>query len=329
MKSALKKENKRDLIPKRFNIIVTSGISARPKRINIRTSVILFYFLLVVGLLGFMLGVVTSYFTDLKYFSGYGYLYQKNLRLVKDVGILERHYAAVKDRLVRMEDFKHKMERLIKLNDEARGLAIGPLVVQAGATDLTKSTIYGPYRKDHNDPVGGSVNEAKIELLKNTTDLLAERLKKITDGLDSMEKGLSYMVSKLANSPAIYPVHGWITSGFGVRIDPFTGLNTFHEGLDISIDEGTPVKATANGVVIFVGENSGFGNTVKIFHGNGIVTLYGHLRDYTVRTGDRVKRGDIIGHVGNTGRSTGPHLHYEVRVDGIPVNPQNYILESF
>jgi murein DD-endopeptidase MepM/ murein hydrolase activator NlpD len=132
--------------------------------------------------------------------------------------------------------------------------------------------------------------------------------------------------SLLASTPAIRPATGWLSSGFGHRISPFTGLKEFHRGLDIAARTGTPIIATADGVVTFAGRKGGLGKMLVIDHGRGMVTRYCHLQKSLVRSGTRVKRGDKIALVGNTGRSTAPHLHYEVHLNGIPVNPTKYIL---
>ncbi|WP_234970934.1 M23 family metallopeptidase [Desulfonauticus submarinus] len=130
----------------------------------------------------------------------------------------------------------------------------------------------------------------------------------------------------LASTPSIWPTQGWISSGFGYRISPFTGQREFHKGLDISGPVGTPIIAPADGVVVFYGVNGGYGLSLLIDHGNGITTRYAHLQKAVVKKGERVKRGEIIAYMGNSGRSTGPHLHYEVRINGVPVNPLHYIL---
>lgn len=130
----------------------------------------------------------------------------------------------------------------------------------------------------------------------------------------------------LASTPSIRPVEGWITSKFGYRTSPFTGKKEFHSGLDISNKSGTKIIATANGRISYAAGKMYFGNMVVIDHGHGRVTRFGHLKKLLVKQGQQVKRGDVIGLLGNTGRSTGPHVHYEVRINGTPVNPLKYIL---
>ena len=131
----------------------------------------------------------------------------------------------------------------------------------------------------------------------------------------------------LASMPSIWPVVGFISSRFGGRSSPFGGGGQFHKGLDISNRMGTPVLAPAQGAVILAARDGAYGNSVEINHGGGIVTKYGHMQRWAVQPGQWVKRGEIIGYIGMSGRTTGPHLHYEVRLNGVPVNPMRYILE--
>lgn len=131
----------------------------------------------------------------------------------------------------------------------------------------------------------------------------------------------------LAATPSIWPTQGWITSPFGGRRSPFTGKAGFHRGLDISAPSGSPVYAPARGTVTFSGLDGAYGNSIVLQHGNGLSTRYAHMQRLNVKEGQLVNRGDVIGHVGTTGRSTGPHLHYEVMVNGVSVNPMRYILE--
>lgn len=130
----------------------------------------------------------------------------------------------------------------------------------------------------------------------------------------------------LASTPAIRPTGGWMTSRFGYRTSPFTGRKEFHKGMDIANRKGTAILATADGVVSFAGKKGAMGNIVVVDHGHGLVTRYAHLSKFLKKRGESVKRGDIIAQMGNSGRSTGPHLHYEVQLNGVPVNPAKYIL---
>jgi murein DD-endopeptidase MepM/ murein hydrolase activator NlpD len=140
--------------------------------------------------------------------------------------------------------------------------------------------------------------------------------------------GLRLMPATFADSsytPSIWPVMGHITAGFGERLDPFSGEGAFHTGVDVSAEYGAPVHVTADGVVTVADTHAGYGRMVVVDHGFGITTLYAHLSAYAVTTGTRVRRGEVIGYTGISGRSTGPHVHYEVRVNNAPVNPWRYM----
>jgi murein DD-endopeptidase MepM/ murein hydrolase activator NlpD len=133
----------------------------------------------------------------------------------------------------------------------------------------------------------------------------------------------------LASTPSIWPVRGYLSSRFGNRLDPFTSQPDFHSGIDISTPMGTKIVAPADGVVVTCAEKGAYGNSIIIDHGNGMVTRYGHLASYAVRPGRRVKRGEVIGYVGSTGRSQAPHLHYEVWVREQAQNPIHFILDEY
>jgi len=130
---------------------------------------------------------------------------------------------------------------------------------------------------------------------------------------------------KANSAPNLWPVEGQVTGSFGERIDPFNGEGAFHSGVDIGTNYGHPIVAPADGVVTFTDSLGGYGKAIMINHGNGISTRYGHLAGFAVAAGQAVHRGDVIGYVGDSGRSTGPHLHYEVRINDTPVNPYKYL----
>ena len=132
-------------------------------------------------------------------------------------------------------------------------------------------------------------------------------------------------LADLASAPSLWPIQGPITSSFGEREDPFNGEGAFHKGIDISAPKGTPIRASADGVVETAAMENGYGREVLIDHGHGMKTLYGHMSGFTVTQGQTVVRGQIIGYVGSSGRSTGCHLHYEVQIHGTPVNPHKYL----
>jgi murein DD-endopeptidase MepM/ murein hydrolase activator NlpD len=151
----------------------------------------------------------------------------------------------------------------------------------------------------------------------------------------SIESNLSSLLNffetdslRLASTPSIMPAAGWISSVFGHRNDPFTGSWVMHWGLDISTNLGNPIMATADGIVIKVETDKYLGKNVTISHGNGYTSIYGHMSNFAVKAGQKVKRRDIIGYIGQTGKAAGPHVHYEVWKDGKRVDPRNFLLEE-
>ncbi len=158
-------------------------------------------------------------------------------------------------------------------------------------------------------------------------DEIAARTERLDGTLDEVEAELQERLRWISSTPAITPAKGILTSGFGNRRDPFHNGRSFHGGLDIAAAPGAPVHATADGVVTLAGRNGGLGKAVFLSHGYGLATRYGHMASLAVKAGQKVERGDVIGYVGNTGRSTGYHLHYEVHLDGEAVNPAAYLLD--
>ncbi len=145
--------------------------------------------------------------------------------------------------------------------------------------------------------------------------------------LDELSQAAEQRSSRWASTPSIWPVKGWITSGFGPRISPFTEKPAWHDGLDIGAAPNTPVHAPAQGRITSIGYDPKLGNIVRLDHGFGVETLYGHLAKALVKEGQRVERGDVIALVGSSGLSTGPHLHYMVKLNGQALDPTKYILE--
>lgn len=187
--------------------------------------------------------------------------------------------------------------------------------------------------------VGGSLPEdldPQLEIEASHQSLIREMHEQVQqldqvahhqhDRFETLYQHLESQRNLLAATPAIRPVDGWVASRFGYRNSPFTDRREFHKGLDIAAKKGSPIWATADGVVTFAGKKGLLGLTIIINHGHGVVTRYGHARKLLKKRGDKVKRGDIIAEVGNSGRSTGPHVHYEVKLNGVTVNPAKYIL---
>lgn len=172
------------------------------------------------------------------------------------------------------------------------------------------------------DELVGIGGPETVSALDKAADHLEREVRHINDRLRSD-------ILRLASIPRGLPVNGYVTDGFGMRRNPFNGEGSeVHEGLDIAVDFGAPVTATADGLVIFAAPHAGYGNLVIVYHSNGITSRYGHLSRISVEAGQRVKRSDQIGNAGSTGRSTGPHVHYEIRENDQSVDPLRYVSQS-
>ena len=166
-----------------------------------------------------------------------------------------------------------------------------------------------------------------VNVVKEGIDWLSKEADTQERSLQELSLVAEQKSSRWAATPSIWPVKGWVTSGFGPRVSPFTEKPAWHDGLDIGAAANAPVHAPAQGRIIAVGFDPKLGNVVKLDHGFGIQTLYGHLAKPLVKEGQRVKRGDVVGLVGSTGLATGPHLHYMVKVNGQSFDPTKYILD--
>ncbi len=169
---------------------------------------------------------------------------------------------------------------------------------------------------------------SEFQKLHLAFDNVLQRAQNVELDVQALTTALLDQRDYLSSMPTLKPTNGWYTSGFGLRNSPFTGKPAMHEGLDLANHVGSPIVAPAAGIVTYAGGRPGYGNMVTIDHGYGIQTQFGHVSRLYVKVGEKVKRGQKIAAVGNTGRSTGPHVHYEVRVNGIPVDPYYYILED-
>jgi len=220
---------------------------------------------------------------------------------------------ALKEKLVGLDQFEEKIRVIANL-----------------APGQTDGNLFG---------VGGAAPEdlePQLELTQRHEGLMREmhqQVDELASASQRQENSFGNLLDKLegqrnllASTPAIRPTGGWMTSRFGHRVSPFTGRKELHKGVDIANRKGTAILATANGIVSFAGKKGPMGNVVVIDHGHGMITRYAHLSEALKKQGDTVKRGDIIAQMGNSGRSTGPHLHYEVHLNGVPVNPVTYIL---
>jgi murein DD-endopeptidase MepM/ murein hydrolase activator NlpD len=166
-----------------------------------------------------------------------------------------------------------------------------------------------------------TVVAASMSSPEDTFGVLRDLLQGLESRLRYVRRDVERREALASSTPSIWPAHGWLTGTFGGRSDPFTGEPGYHQGIDISTEKGQPVFATADGVVDSASYTGDYGNLIVVKHGFGLTTRYGHLSGFAVRAGQQVRRGDVIGYVGSTGRSTGSHLHYEILANGGLINP--------
>jgi murein DD-endopeptidase MepM/ murein hydrolase activator NlpD len=243
-------------------------------------------------------------------------LRDENLKLKSELAVIREQLQHVGQTLDRVERFDQKLRAITLLSDPQRNLAMGPTEQQplasAGENQFVRS-------KDNEGP----------QVLGQKLDKLSAEATRQEQSLQELQAYFQDQKSLLASVPSVWPTRGWVTSDFGSRLDPYTSERVMHAGLDIAGPHGKEIVAPADGTVVFAGLEGGYGNVLVVDHGYGIKTRYGHLSFIKVKAGERVKRGDVVAALGNTGRSTGPHLHYEVRVNGIAQNPRKFILDEW
>ena len=248
----------------------------------------------------------------------------------RDTSSRGRELRALRDRVSRQNLSLYKLnEKFESLETEVERLRIIDARVRSLAK-VTETLLPGDKMERKRTGVGGSETPDSTAAVRigRLLDLRFDQLRTsvLADArnLEAVSEKLDQRRIYLESRPALRPVRGILTSPFGVRLSPFTDTQVFHEGLDIEVSTGTPVRAAAGGRVVRSGYEALYGNLLMVDHGNGFRTLYAHLAERLVRAGDLVQKGDVIGTVGDTGRTTGPHLHYEVRVNGLPVNPTRF-----
>ncbi len=296
-----------------YTFMFLPGPNARVRTLSISKSTLKTFFLSVVAVFVFSLYLVYEY-NDVK---------DKVWELQAVREELMQQKAQVQNFALNILDYKRQMFLLRDLDTKLRR------VVSLGPRDKAQQVlgIGGP------DELGlqnlASLGEKKQE---DALKEMHQELTQLKGAASRQEASLQMLIeyfedkrSLYASTPSVWPVRGWVTSPFGNRMSPFSGIRTFHEGIDIAAQTGTAIMAPAEGVVVKAGFSTGYGNMVEISHGYGIKTVFGHSSRLNVKAGQRVKRGDVIAYVGDSGSSTGPHLHYEVRLNGLPVNPSKYM----
>ena len=318
-----------------YTIVIFRGATSKPLRFSfsrsfVRRAVIVGACLLLVELLFISQYVIRT-----------GNMWELDALRVEIVNAREQTTAfsnAVRDlkqRLLAMQEINKKLRVMLgiqpeKQEDLLNGRGGGERPLLEGETD-------GALGTSQEGAVGLDGRRSEVEQTDDKDKDLAfqvqHELEQLQTETVSQERTLQELTmaanerrTRWASTPSVWPVKGWVTSHFGPRISPFTGEEALHDGIDIGAAPNTPVQAPAAGTVAAVGFDAKMGNIVNIDHGYGIQTQYGHLSKIVVKKGQKVKRGEVIGLVGSTGFSTGPHLHYLVKVNQRAVNPQFYIL---
>ncbi len=296
-----------------FNILVFGQKTSKTRhlRVHKKTFKIAFY------LFTFLFLSTTFFFCD------YIQLRKKAFELARLRQETETQKSQIRFFSGRIEDLEKQLSKLKDLDKKIRIIAN----LEKGQETTSVAGIGGPSPSDIRDKLKGEKDEeGLVRQMRTDIERLQSEAVSREESLFELEKLLQSKKEMLVHTPSIWPTMGWVTSGFGFRTDPFTGLTQMHEGLDISNRVGTAIVAPADGIISDVGNDWVHGKMLVISHGFGMTTSYSHLSKVTVRVGQKVKRDDKVAEIGLTGRTTGPHLHYEVKLNGISANPMRYIL---
>lgn len=302
-----------------YTIIFLPGASATARRLHLTERA---FRLAVAGGIGFALGVTFLLFHFLWVQVDMGEL--RRLRgEAEEKRALEVKIASLEKELNRMQELDRRIRTIAGLDKgtpETPAAAAQPALLGVGGPE-------GHLGEAVEDAFQGD-RERLIEKMFNDLQQIEREMATRQQSFEQLRGFLEQQKSRLAATPSIWPVRGWLTSGYGLRVSPFTGNRQLHEGIDVAGPRGLPVLATADAIVTFSGKLAGFGNAVVLNHGFGFKTFYAHNETNKVRVGQTAKRGQIIATLGSTGYSTGPHLHYEVLVNDAPVNPMKYIIDD-
>jgi murein DD-endopeptidase MepM/ murein hydrolase activator NlpD len=271
----------------------------------------------------------------------------ENAQLIKQFQVVEGKVSSLENSLERVKTFTTKLKLItnIEAEDRVTKLSMGTKPAPGQQVEEFEPMEQRPSsevmaEQDEVFKKPQTLNERKGEVAEQPAEnkdyaSLVVRIDKAVHETQLKEQSvidlwesLSERQSLINATPNIKPARGWLTSRFGYRVSPFSGKATMHAGLDIAAAPGSPIYAPADGVVSFAGYDEGYGKLVSVDHGYGVTTRFGHTSQIYVQVGQKVSKWDVIAAVGNTGRSTGPHLHYEVRINGTPVDPINFILDE-
>lgn len=311
---------------KNYSIIVVTGATSTNKEFVIsskliKNSIIAFFVLLLI--FGFIIFDYLKISFDKEEMKRLG---RDNVQKEKTIAQLNSDFREIDRRLKIMEEYKKRISVVIGLTspDSLKEVGVGgPLDTSTGIVDVPSGQVITDQTAEVAKPQPTPTNE---NILENASQIRQKALN-IQNTLKFIENVMEDQKVRLASTPSIWPTKGYLTSPLGQRIHPLTGKRSYHNGQDIATQYGNKVIAPANGVVLIAEYRDYYGNLLIVDHGFGFTTRYGHLASFNVKEGQRIKRGQVVGFVGNTGRSSAPHLHYEVRYFGIPQNPMNFIID--
>ncbi len=326
---------------KSYTILLVPDRDAKVKKIRLEHRMLVRVAVCAALVVLALVGALAHYFTVVGKVAENELIRAENLELQNRWREAEQKFAHINDELDRVKRLNANLRHITSLNDPDRKLTMpqpepgqsAPEFVGGGVATEPASAGMGPIAKlaggEGRMIADGDTKPAPEDpdLLKSL-DSLEKKVKAQEQEARALKSYFEDQQALLASAPSIWPVRGWVTSDFSVRLDPYTGERVMHEGIDIAAGVGTPVRAPSDGTVVFSGLEGGYGHVLVIDHGYGLKTRYGHLSRIDVKVGEKVKRGQFVAAVGNTGRSTGPHLHYEVRVNGVADNPRKFILEE-
>ena len=296
-----------------MTIVFVPGGNLKVRQIGIPRILMVFLILFFISAILFLAWGVRDYWTMKQKMPLLAQLQKENTLQGEQLIILTEKINQISNKLVDLKNFDQKLKTMVNLEtDDDNNQFFG-----VGGSD---TTLMDP------DYTIEDAHQKLIRLMHQSMDDLDREVSVATADKKELVEYFEQQKSLLSHTPSLWPTKGWISSRFGYRISPFTNEKEFHKGLDISTSKLSPVIAPADGVVSSIRWDAGYGKLISINHEYGLVTKYAHLEEVLVKQGESVKRGQKIALVGDTGRTTGPHLHYEVHLNGAPVNPLRYIL---
>ena len=314
------------LANKSYTVLIVPERSAKVQRFKIPQRLLVQGAFAIVGLCALLSFMLVHYVFIINQAAENVVLKDENVVLKTRLRVIQDEIARIDGTLQRIDQLAMRVRTITQLNDPDRNLAIGPLSNDPNAKPPEVLYATGE-RIEAEDEVLDS--KLALRMIDSSLDKLEDESLRQEDNMRQLHDYFAEQESLLSTTPSIRPTRSkFLTSIFGVRTDPYTDHQVMHKGIDFAADQGAEVMAPADGLVVFVGNRgNGYGKTLVVDHGYGIQTHFAHLSSYSVDVGQSIKRGQVIAAVGNTGRTTGAHLHYEVRFDGIPQDPEKFILD--